>query len=303
MPTTKSKAADDWDKRVRTNPFLWMAEFVSSVEDLRDSGARDLESLLATIPEATVTSARMLDVGCGIGRLTAVAKDKVAAIVAADISDAALQYAQTVVGEASSVSYFKLNGKDLAGLSGPFDIIISFATLCHLTPQVLLSYLSGCHELVAADGYVILQLYVGTEHTFSEEDSFSIRSYNKERLLHCLEEIGFVIEDFRELALPFDGSDHVFNRHPIVVTLRKTDRKSSLLSPNLLIENSPLESNSDKVPRDEEGLVLREVNSYLARHDLLSAQKLLEYWVTSNPSCQQELMDTLRFINESLEEH
>lgn len=302
MPTNNEKAVDDWNKRVRTDPFLWMAELVADKEQLLNSGKRDLDFLFQDIPDSVSSRARVLDVGCGIGRLTALLKNRVASVVAADISDVALSHAQEIVGESSTVSYHHLNGSNLSGIQGPFDIIISFATLCHLTAPALLIYLKGFYELLAPDGISIIQMYVGSEHQFPESDSFSIRSYDRDRLLRSLEGIGFSIEAVKDLVLPFDGTDHVFNRHPIVIRLKKSEQSPLEVAPEQLLLPLSQPQIEGSIPRDEEGLVLREVNTHLANHDLESAQKLLRYWVTANPDCQYELIDTLRMIDDSLNE-
>jgi SAM-dependent methyltransferase len=279
-----------------------MAELVSDRDQLYASGKRDLDFLLQNIPESVVSRARLLDVGCGIGRLTALAKERVTSVAAADISDAALTYAKDVVGPSSAVSYHTLNGSDLGGIEGPFEIIISFATLCHLPAPALLAYLRDFYHLVTPDGFVIIQMYVGSEHQFSETDSFSIRSYERGKLLRCLSEIGFSVQEVRDLLLPFDGRDHVFNRHPIVITLARSQQPPRVVTPDQLLLSPSHTQLQSKSPSDEEGLVLREVNAYLAQHNLLAAQKLLKYWVSVNPNCQYELIDTLRMIDESLNE-
>jgi hypothetical protein len=94
----------------------------------------------------------------------------------------------------------------------------------------------------------------------------------------------------------------VFNRHPIVITLARSQQPPRVVTPDQLLLSPSHTQLQSKSPSDEEGLVLREVNAYLAQHNLLAAQKLLKYWVSVNPNCQFELIDTLRMIDESLNE-
>lgn len=309
MTVSKSNYAKDWNERVLIDPYLWMAEFVSSPQELRESGERDLNFLLKALPTPLSTdklaTAKLLDLGCGIGRLSLLAADHVHSVLGADISERALAIAEVYTETKSNISFTLLNGNGLSTISGPFDIVISFATLPHLTAQLLMIYLTDIHNLLEVNGVALLQLYTGDEHQFQESDTFSLRSYTEQKLLDTLGAIGFTDAQLFPLELPFDGVDRIYNRHPVLVRVHRS-KSAPAAAPHVstLISGDDAETSqtSGQGPRDEEGLLLREVNNHLAQHNLKDAHKLLKYLISSTKEPPFEVIEAFEKIEEALEE-
>lgn len=282
-----------------------MAEFVSTPQELKESGARDLNFLLKDIPSEILTRARLLDVGCGIGRLCYVAADRVQSVLGVDISQRALAIAEVYTETKPNTSFALLDGNGLGNIKGRFDIVISFATLPHLTASDLVTYLCDIFALLEGGGTAFLQLYVGDEHQFPESDTFSLRSYSQANVLRTLSTIGFSEISISSLELPFDGVDRTHNRAPVIIRAKKeagvapvTPEVSLLISG----ETPVVEAERTSIPRDEEGLLLREVNNHLAQHNLKDAHKLLKYLISTTKDAPFEVLEAFEKISEALEE-
>src|SRR4051812_22559602 len=93
-----SKMRDFWDDRAREDAF----HFVDSREPYRHAdterfwraGREDLDTLLGTLGLSVGAGDHVLDVGCGIGRLTRVLASRAAHVTALDVSPEMLTRAQ-----------------------------------------------------------------------------------------------------------------------------------------------------------------------------------------------------------------
>src|SRR5207247_1012705 len=94
----------DWDARSRTNAFYYIASwrkdlsreafFASGEDDYR----RLVEPPLAELG-VTLTGATVLELGCGVGRMTRAFATRCGRVLAVDISPAMLQQARALVDE------------------------------------------------------------------------------------------------------------------------------------------------------------------------------------------------------------
>ena len=80
----RQKMREDWDRRARVDPRYWVAATAEADEASYEASAeQDAKALLDGLRDRVAPSARILDLGCGIGRLAAEVAPKFAEVLQA----------------------------------------------------------------------------------------------------------------------------------------------------------------------------------------------------------------------------
>jgi SAM-dependent methyltransferase len=142
MPYPAEKSAD-WD----------VAEFMAT-------GVADIaivEKLLAE--HGLRLSGRVLDFGCGVGRLTnAIAEQPgVREVVGVDIASSMVELATRHCRHPDRVEFQPYDGGVLPFADGSFDAVVSLVVVQHAPPQAQLRYLLELQRVVADGGVIVLQ--------------------------------------------------------------------------------------------------------------------------------------------------
>lgn len=158
----------DWEDLAAVDP-LWA---VLSVADLK-GGGWDVERFLAT-GEADVEAAlsataelglphrreRVLDFGCGVGRLARPFAMRFREYVGVDAAERMVEQARGLHADLSGCTFVAHGTQDLAPFDdGSFDLVYSSLVLQHLrSPEAVERYLAEFLRVVRADGVVAFQL-------------------------------------------------------------------------------------------------------------------------------------------------
>ena len=102
---------------------------------------------------------RVLDFGCGVGRVTLPLARRVDAVVAIDIADSMLAVARELL-ERHGVANVELMRSDptLSAIRGPFDLVHSVIVLQHIPPAAGLTLVRHLVELAGDTGVVVLHV-------------------------------------------------------------------------------------------------------------------------------------------------
>jgi SAM-dependent methyltransferase len=148
---------DTWDYWGEKDPYFGVAGSNLSQETFWESGKQYVDGLLKTIREhisPDFLSNRVLDFGCGCGRVVIPLSDQFHKVVGLDTSESMLKEARANC-TADNVQFFS----GLSDLRGDFDLVHSTNVLIHIRPRegrriikILLSHLRP-------DGILILQFY------------------------------------------------------------------------------------------------------------------------------------------------
>jgi SAM-dependent methyltransferase len=158
----------DWEDLAAVDP-LWA---VLSVPELR-GGGWDLETFLATgegdVEDTMGTAAglgrpasnnRVLDFGCGVGRLARPFAARFGEYVGVDVAEAMVDQARELHADLPSCRFVVSTAPDLAVFrDGSFDLVYSNLVLQHLPENAAIErYLAEFIRVVRPDGIVVFQL-------------------------------------------------------------------------------------------------------------------------------------------------
>jgi len=136
----------DWDERAKKDAFYYIASWQKSWDpgQVFESGERDYQSLVAPALSSLhfePGDKAMLEIGCGIGRMTRSFARRFASVYALDVSIEMLRQGSALHRDGTGVLWLNGNGADLAFFkSESMDFVFSYLVLQHLPTEVL-----ACH--------------------------------------------------------------------------------------------------------------------------------------------------------------
>lgn len=130
----------DWDQRARENAkwFINTLSVEQSEEDFDTSGLRDVEMMVRgnldlITDRRDPKSLRVLEIGCGIGRMTRHLAEFFGEIHAVDVSGEMVQQGRERLRSMPHVFFHETNGNDFSQFPADyFDVILSFWVFQHM---------------------------------------------------------------------------------------------------------------------------------------------------------------------------
>jgi SAM-dependent methyltransferase len=153
-----------WDRRASENAFF----FVDNRVDYRDpdlrrfwiEGEQDLDRLLGALGVSIVADQRVLEIGCGIGRLTRALAARSGSVQALDVSPAMLEIARRQNPDLKGVEWILGDGATLEPIpSVSVDACVSHVVFQHIPdPAITLGYVREIGRILRPTGWAALQL-------------------------------------------------------------------------------------------------------------------------------------------------
>jgi ubiquinone/menaquinone biosynthesis C-methylase UbiE len=174
-----------WDEKAQENAYWYVSSYGPYAErnlaEFWDSGTliwRDLKSALAYTPTPGDV---VVEIGCGVGRLTRAIAPEVGKVHALDLSPEMLERAREL--HLDNVVLHPSDGQTLAGLpDGCAELVLAYCVFQHLpSDQVLAGYLREMLRVARPGGLVAFTLTPRAWHT-RLAILFQIRRWLKERL-------------------------------------------------------------------------------------------------------------------------
>jgi SAM-dependent methyltransferase len=131
----------DWDERARKNAFHYIASWRHEwdCESFLSSGEQDFARLVAPVLSRCGLPAAgdaMLELGCGVGRMTHSFARRFDRVYAFDLSAEMLRRARTIQQDRSNILWLLSNGTDLSCVaSGSLNFVFSYLVLQHLPEE------------------------------------------------------------------------------------------------------------------------------------------------------------------------
>jgi len=148
---------DDWDSRALSTPRYFIASgdqanteesfFLSGESNIRDHIQSDLENICQG---RDAGSMRIVEIGCGAGRLTKALAAIFGEVHAIDVSPEMIRLAGERVGALPTVRLYVNNGSDLSALpSSSFHFAFSFLVFQHIPEQTIIErYFREVHRVL-----------------------------------------------------------------------------------------------------------------------------------------------------------
>lgn len=158
-PRTDSRGY--WDRAAATQPAWFIATGHQAMDAaFFEHGAREVDELLTHCGVAVQPSDRLLEIGCGAGRMTRRLAELAHEVVALDVSPNMLDLARRNLADVGNVDFVLGSGRDLAAVAdGSVDVAFSYVTLQHVPSRdAQLSYLADTARVLRPGGRAALQV-------------------------------------------------------------------------------------------------------------------------------------------------
>ncbi len=152
-----------WDRRAREDPFYFVDNRLEygrpEEERFWASGESDLETLLGIASVRLARADSVVEIGCGIGRLTRAIAARARDVRAVDVSPEMLALARRHNADLANVEWLLGDGSSLEGIAdSSADACISHVTLQHIPdPEISLNYVREMGRALRPGGWAVFQ--------------------------------------------------------------------------------------------------------------------------------------------------
>jgi cyclopropane fatty-acyl-phospholipid synthase-like methyltransferase len=190
----------DWDRRARENaPFYVCTTASDSPASFAESGERDLREHV--LDGLTVSRDwRVLEIGCGVGRLVKPLSRRVARVVGADVSEEMLRRARDYCAGLANVELHRTDGRLDFLPADSFDFVFSHIVFQHLPRKAYVeTYFREAFRVLVPGGIFRVQVDGRARQLFRRwiADSWSGVVFSGRELSHRLGRCGFRVVEIR----------------------------------------------------------------------------------------------------------
>jgi len=153
-----------WDARAKENALFYvdtrLAYGSPDIERFWSNGEADLDHLLGDLEVKLVSSDVVLDIGCGVGRLTRALCARVAEVLAIDVSEQMLERARALNPQLSNAQWLHGDGVSLAPVQdNSVTACFSHVVFQHIPdPGITLGYVREMGRVLRAGGWAGFQV-------------------------------------------------------------------------------------------------------------------------------------------------
>lgn len=262
------KMKQDWNRRAAGNARFWVDTVHFANDEVFDrSGTSDAHKFIDLLRPHMETGWRVLEVGCGIGRMMKPMAAHFREVWGVDVSSEMVSRGAEYLKGLQNVFFFENSGVDLKIFEqGRFDLVYSCIAFQHMSRGVFDRYLFEINRVLRPGGFLEFQLYVGPRRDAPLEDTLTVRIYEEAEVQGIIEGHGFVLLDRRgEPSVEGEPENSIF-------LARKTADERGVGSPQGLeeeCENTP--------PLLEGQLALQLAKGCIEEGNPLEAEKVLRH--------------------------
>lgn len=153
-----------WDGKARENAMYYIHSLLdySRVDEAEfwSSGRDNLDRTLEIFDRRIGADDRVVEIGCGIGRITRAIAERAASVVAIDVSSEMVNRCRQALGGLDNVSVLLGSGSDLSGIpDATADVVYSFIVFQHVPdPRITCQYIRDMGRVLRPGGWAIFQV-------------------------------------------------------------------------------------------------------------------------------------------------
>ncbi|HEV8674353.1 MAG TPA: class I SAM-dependent methyltransferase [Methylomirabilota bacterium] len=208
-PALAAKMKADWDRRAEENARCYIASHEwQSEEVFRASGERDAALIVRGLDDFLRPHMRVLEVGCGIGRLLRVLAPRFAELHGVDVSGEMIRRGRAWLADCPNVVLHENSGVDLELFpDARFDFVFSYITFQHVPRPVVGAYCTEVRRVLAPGGRFRFQV-LNFERVDGEtvepplEDTFALRSTSVPEVEAMVGRVGMEVVARYEIHAP-----------------------------------------------------------------------------------------------------
>jgi SAM-dependent methyltransferase len=179
LPMAATSMRDYWNSRARENPFYFVCNRLNyrkpDLDRFWASGREALDEQLGVLGVRISAGDEVVEVGCGVGRITRVLAERGATVRALDVSPDMLEVARELNPALENVSWLLGDGRSLAGVeSSSADACESHVVFQHIPdPEITYGYVREIGRVLRPGGWAAFQ--VSNQQSIHRKRSFRER--------------------------------------------------------------------------------------------------------------------------------
>jgi ubiquinone/menaquinone biosynthesis C-methylase UbiE len=240
------KMKRDWNQRALHHAQYWIAtENYQTEEVFAQSGQDTAQALLGALKGLNRPSWKVLDIGCGIGRVLKPLAMHFHALVGIDVSSTMIAQSKAWLSEYPHVTTFETSGMDLREFQDQsFNLVYSYVAFQHMPRPVFEQYLSEINRVLTPEGYLALQLPIGPYCDVPIEDTIGIRSYPIQEIKQKFRNNGLTFFKATDAHHPSTDIDQPTDHHFHII------KKIHSIKPAITVEWAQLDNPQHPSPLD-----------------------------------------------------
>lgn len=153
-----------WDERARENAYFFVDDRIDyrnpDLDDFFRQGEVDLDNLLGLLNLAVRPSDTVVEIGCGVGRLTRVLAARAGRVLALDVSAEMLRQATENLAGQGHVELLHGDGRSLGGITDAVaDACVSHVVFQHVPdPAIVYGYVREIGRVLKPGGWAGFQV-------------------------------------------------------------------------------------------------------------------------------------------------
>jgi SAM-dependent methyltransferase len=153
-----------WDDRAREDPAFFVDDRLAygdpDLDRLWEEGAVALANFADLLSIEIGPADTVLEIGCGVGRMTRAIAARSQRVVALDVSAEMIAVAKRLNPQLENVSWLEGDGTSLAGVGdGEVDACVSHVVFQHIPdPQITLGYVREIGRVLRGGGWAAIQV-------------------------------------------------------------------------------------------------------------------------------------------------
>lgn len=198
---TAEKMRREWDERAHENAKYYVALHEGSDEDFFASGEQNINEQIRTDMKNVCqgkdpNDMRVLEIGCGAGRLSRALGNLFGEVHAVDISPQMVRLARRATSHQPHVHIYQNNGRDLSVIRlkrhQQFDFAFSYIVFQHIaSKEVIENYVREVHRLLRPGALFKFQVQGGTDVEVPPDDTWLGAAYSDQEIVDLAERCGF----------------------------------------------------------------------------------------------------------------